>query len=112
MTGQPRTIVELPRQVQRPYEVFLNGVAQREGADYEVFGSSLVFERSFAPAPRLGLWRWVFILSFGIVVGGYQPHDTLDVVYTLNGRRTVASLRPAGSEAPAQRAAAGGREPR
>lgn len=91
---ESRTIVDLPGYVQRPYEVYVNGVRQTEGADFEAFGSRLVFERSFARAPRLGFWRWVFVLSFGIVVGGYDPHDTIDVVYTLNGRRTVASLTP------------------
>jgi hypothetical protein len=89
-----RTILDLPRHVQRPYDVYVNGVAQTEGADFEVFGSALVFERPLARAPRLGFWRWVFVLCFGIVVGGYDPHDTIDVVYTLNGRRTVASLTP------------------
>ena len=95
---ESRTIVDLPGYVQRPYEVYVNGVPQTEGADFEVFGSRLVFERSFARAPRLGFWRWVFVLSFGIVVGGYDPHDTIDVVYTLNGRRTVASLTPPNPE--------------
>jgi hypothetical protein len=91
---ESRTILDLPRYVQRPYEVYVNGVAQTEGADFEVSGSTLVFERALARAPRLGLWRWVVVLCFGIVVGGYDPHDTIDVVYTLNGRRTVASLTP------------------
>jgi len=93
-----RTVVDLPPYVQRPYEVFVNGVAQAEGTDFEVFGSSLVFDRSFARAPRLGFWRWVFILSFGLVVGGYYPHDEIDVLYTLNGRRSVASLTPPSSD--------------
>src|SRR5580698_5129542 len=100
---ESRTILDLPRYVQRPYEVYVNGVAQTEGADFEVSGSTLVFERALARAPRLGFWRWVFVLCFGIVVGGYDPHDTIDVVFTLNGRRTVASLTPPNAAEPTQR---------
>ena len=89
-----RTIVRLPPTVSRPYEIFVNGIEQKETTDYCVFGTTLVFERSFVRAPGLGFWRWLFILCFGIVVGGYHPHDTIDVVHTLNGRRTVTSLTP------------------
>ena len=88
-----RTRVDLPPYVQRPYEVFVNGVAQTEGTDFEPIGSSLFFDRSFARAPPLRWWRWALI-GFGLV-GTYRPHDTIDVVYTLNGRRSVASLTPA-----------------
>ena len=95
---ESRPIVDLPPYVQRPYEVYLNGVAQTEGSDFEVFGSRLVFGRPLTRAPRLGLWRWICVLCFGIVVGGYDPHDTIDVVYTLNGRRSVASLTPPSSD--------------
>lgn len=100
VSGVPdRTVVSLPTYVQRPYEVYVNGVAQAEGSDFQVIGSRLVFERSFAQAPRLALWRWIFILTIGLVVGGYDAHDTIDVVYTRAGRRTVASLRPEGAGA-------------
>ena len=101
-----RTVVSLPPYVQRPYEVFVNGVLQSEGTDFQVVGSSLMFERSFAPAPRLAFWRWIFILTIGLVVGGYEPHDTIDVVYSRDGRRSVASLKPpaeAGRTLPAGR---------
>ena len=93
-TVPERSVVLLPPYVRRPYEVFVNGVAQTEGADFQVIGSSLVFDRSFAQAPRLAWWRWIFILTIGLVVGGYDAHDTVDVTYTLDGRRAVASLKP------------------
>jgi hypothetical protein len=87
-----RTRVELPSYVTKPYEVFLNGVPQVEGADFEVIGTSLLFNRPLAREGRLGLWRWALIF-FG-VAGTYRKNDTIDVVYTLDGRRTVASLAP------------------
>jgi hypothetical protein len=103
MAVETRTVLPLPQHVHRPYEVYVNGVRQTEGTDFVVMGSTLVFERRLTRAPRLGFWRWVFVLCFGIVVGGYDPHDTIDVVFTLNGRRTVASLTPPNAAEPTQR---------
>ena len=39
------TRVRLPGDVVRPFDVFLNGVRQEEGADYSIEGRTLVFER-------------------------------------------------------------------
>jgi len=86
-----RTRFELPAGVQRPYEVFVNGVPQVEGRDFEAIGSSLVFERSFARERKLGYWRWT--LLFLGVWSSYRHHDTIDVVHTLEGRRIVTSLK-------------------
>ena len=87
-----RTHVELPPFVQRPYEVFVNGVAQTEGEDFEVVGATLVFDRSFVRERRLAFWRWA--LLFLGVWSSYRPHDTIDVVYSREGRRVVATLKP------------------
>ena len=89
---ESRTRVDLPAYVQQPYEVFVNGVAQIEGTDFERIGSSLLFDRSFAREPPLSWWRWA-LMTLGIA-GAYHPHDTIDVVFTLRGRRGVASLTP------------------
>src|SRR5690606_2394570 len=43
--GRTRTVVPLPRDVQRPFEVYLNAVLQVEGSDYVVRDGTLVFER-------------------------------------------------------------------
>jgi hypothetical protein len=88
-----RTRVDLPAAVRRPFEVFVNGVAQREGDDYELIGASLIFPRRFLPERRLGPIRW--LLLFMGVWSSYRHHDEIDVVYTLDGRRTVENLRPA-----------------
>ena len=42
------TFVRLPGDVQRPFQVFLNGVEQREGVDFVVRDGTLVFERPLA----------------------------------------------------------------
>ena len=87
-----RTLVELPSQVTRPFEVFVNGVAQAEGDDYQVIGSSLVFPRALAREGKLGFWRWLSMLLG--VAGTYRKHETVDVVFTSGGRRSVVTLAP------------------
>jgi hypothetical protein len=88
-----RTRVDLPPHVAGQFEVFLNGVKQTPGVDFEVVGRSLVFPRPLAQEGRLGFWRW---LSMWLgVAGTYRKHESVDVVYELGGRRQVATgLKP------------------
>jgi hypothetical protein len=74
------------------FEVFVNGVPQRAGADFDQVGRDLVFRTQLAREGRLGFWRWLSM--FLGVAGTYRRNDTVDVVYTVAGRRTVASLEP------------------
>lgn len=69
----------------------MNGVPQVAGEDYDVFGSTLVFERPLAREGKLGSWRWIR-MALGIA-GTYRKNDSVDVVYTLNGLRTVSNLK-------------------
>jgi hypothetical protein len=87
--------VELPDTVTSPFEVFVNGVPQRAGVDYDLLGRTLVFHRQLAREGRLGFWRWLSL--FMGVAGTYRSHDTVDVVFTAAGRRTVVSLDPSAS---------------
>ena len=52
-TALHRTRVQLPADVTRPFQVYLNGVLQQEGPDYVVRGGALVFESESVPCPRL-----------------------------------------------------------
>jgi hypothetical protein len=81
--------VRLPDVVGRPFEVYVNGVAQREGHDFDVRGRTLVFRRELKQEGRLGFWRWTSIV-FG-VAGTYRQNDVVDVVYETAGRRSVIS---------------------
>jgi hypothetical protein len=89
---ESRSQVELPPLVGGSFEVYLNGVPQRRGVDYEQLGRTLVFRSELAREGRLGFWRWLSL--FLGVAGTYRKNDSVDVVYTLNGRRTVATLQP------------------
>lgn len=79
--------VKLPPGVRPPFEVYVNGVAQREGSDYEHDGNVLLFDRPLAQEGRVALWRWL-VGAFG--VGTYRDNDTVDVRYELDGRELVA----------------------
>lgn len=81
--------VELPADVPEEFEVFVNGVRQEAGRDYRVQGRTIVFNRSLAQEGKLGAMRWTSI--FLGVAGTYRKHDTVDVVYKRDGRRTVAT---------------------
>jgi hypothetical protein len=88
-----RSSVDLPSYVPDDFEVFVNGVSQARGVDYEVIGRSLVFPRPIAQEGRLGFWRWAS-MWLGIA-GSYRKHENVDVVYQAGGRKQVATgLRP------------------
>ena len=79
--------VRLPAGVREPYTVFLNGVRQHEGTDYEVHGGVLEFGRPLAKEGRLSLGRW-FLGAWGI--GTYRKNDTVDVAWEIDGQPRVA----------------------
>ena len=87
-----RSQVDLPDVVSDSFDVFVNGVRQQPGVDFDQVGRTLVFQRELRKEGRLGFWRWTSI--FLGVAGTYRRNDTVDVVYTSGGARTVASLEP------------------
>jgi hypothetical protein len=85
--------VALPAHVVQPVQVYVNGVLQEPGRDYELRGRTLVFGRELRQEGRLGFWRWTSIL-FG-AAGTYRRNDVVDVIYeAVGGRRGVASNLP------------------
>lgn len=87
-----RTRVRLPRDLTRPFEVFVNGVEQVEGVDFELDGRTLVFDRELKSEGKLGFWRWTSI--FVGVAGTYRQDDSVDVVYERGGQRVVETKLP------------------
>lgn len=73
----PRSRVRLPREVTGAYEVYLNGVPQRRGHDYEVREGALVFAQELRK-DRISGWRWL-LGAWG--VGTYRQNDSVDVRY-------------------------------
>jgi len=87
------TRVQLPAGVERPAEVYVNGVAQHAGVDYRLENGALVFSRELCQEGKLGFWRWTSIV-FG-AAGTYRQNDVVDVIYeAVGGGRAVASGLP------------------
>ena len=95
--------VPLPRGAEPPYRVFVNGVPQAEGADYDVVGAELHFHKQLEKE-RLGLGRWT-AMFFGLF-GSYGKNDSVDVLYERNGKPVVAAklrFEPVREQDPAAR---------
>ena len=79
--------VKLPPGVRPPFDVYLNGVLQRLGDDYEVREGALVFDRPLAKEGRLG----AVALVPGRLRHRHVPqNDAVDVHYEAGGRPMVA----------------------
>lgn len=83
-----RWTVPLPRGAEPPYRVFVNGVPQTEGADYELDGHTLVFRKHLEKEGKLGIGRWTAI--FLGLFGTYRKNDSVDVQYMHAGRERLA----------------------
>ena len=121
MNVSERTRIELPDHVPAVFEVYVGGVRQLPGRDFEVvlearpakpaapggeprspsetaWGPSLIFPRPVAQEGRLGFWRWAS-MWLGIA-GTYRKHETVDIAYEADGRREVETgLQPQPYEA-------------
>jgi hypothetical protein len=83
-----KSAVQIPRGAEPPFAVFVNGVEQKPGEDYEVEGDRLVFFKHLEKEGKLGFWRW---LSMALsIAGSYGKNDSVDLHYTMGGRRQVA----------------------
>jgi hypothetical protein len=87
-----RTRVQLPAGLGEQFEVYINGIRQQPGKDFRRESDELIFERPLAREGRLGFWRWLSL--FLGVAGTYRQNDSVDVIYEVNGRRTVATKLP------------------
>jgi hypothetical protein len=81
-TVADRSIVHLPRGVRTPFDVYVNGVHQEPGVDFEELDGALVFDRELKKEGSLGFWRW-FLGAWG--VGPYRQNDSVDVRYERDG---------------------------
>jgi hypothetical protein len=78
----------LPRGAEPPIRVYVNGVEQREGVDYELRGSDIVFARPIIKE-KVGTGRWM-AMYLGLF-GTYRKHETVDVEYRADGEMKLAS---------------------
>ena len=69
--------VRLPREVREPFQVYLNGVPQHLGEDFEISEGALVFEGELRK-DKISKRRWL-LGAWG--VGTYRQNDSVDVRY-------------------------------
>jgi hypothetical protein len=83
--------VKLPAGAEAPYAVFINGVDQREGADYEVGDGEIVFSRQIIKE-KVGTGRWL-AMYLGLF-GTYRKDETVDLQFQRDGKVELVSDLP------------------
>jgi hypothetical protein len=79
--------VRLPQAAEAPLRVYVNGVEQAEGVDYEVGPSQIVFARPIVKE-RVTPGRWM-AMYLGLF-GTYRKNETVDVEYHRDGKVELA----------------------
>ncbi|MBI4896843.1 MAG: hypothetical protein HY827_00560 [Actinobacteria bacterium] len=87
-----RARVPLPEGAEPPFEVFVNGVPQREGHDYEIENNALYFFAGLRREGKLGFIRWLSITL--AIAGTYRQNDSVDVTFVRGGRGLVETGLP------------------
>ena len=97
MTGEPEVPkgsvavgrrVRLPRGSEPPIVVYVNGVQQTEGVEYELRRGEIVFSRPIVKEQVGGMRYLAMLLG---LFGTYRKHETVDVEYRLGGQVKLAS---------------------
>ena len=84
--------IDLPAYIDTPLEVYVNGIVQQRGVDFELVERALVFPRELVPEVKMSRRQWALVT---VGIGNYRKHDSVDVIYEKDGRRLVATgLRP------------------
>jgi hypothetical protein len=80
--------VRLPAHAEAPIVVYVNGIQQSEGTDYEVRGDEIVFSRPIVKE-QVGGMR--YLAMFLGLFGTYRKHETVDVEYVRDREVKLAS---------------------
>jgi hypothetical protein len=83
--------IELPPGAEAPYSVFVNGIEQREGVDYNVRAGEIVFTREIVKE-KVGTGRWL-AMYLGLF-GTYRKNETIDLQFHRGGKVELVSDLP------------------
>jgi hypothetical protein len=83
--------VRLPAGAQPPFAVYVNGVEQSEGRDYEVRAGEVVFKREIVKE-KVGTGRWL-AMYLGLF-GTYRKNETIDLQFERGGKTELISDLP------------------
>jgi hypothetical protein len=82
------TRIRLPDGAEPPIEVYVNGVRQREGTDFEVQRGHVVFPRQIVKEQVSG-GRW--LAMFLGLFGSYGKNEVVDVEYRAGGETKLVA---------------------
>jgi hypothetical protein len=83
--------LKLPDGAEGPYAVFVNGVEQREGVDYNLRAGEIVFTREIVKE-KVGTGRWL-AMYLGLF-GTYRKNETIDLQFRRKGKTELLSDLP------------------
>jgi hypothetical protein len=83
--------VKLPAGAEPPITVFINGVEQAFGSDYQIEAGEIVFSRPIVKE-KVGAGRWL-AMYLGLF-GTYRKNENVDVQFTRNGKVELRSELP------------------
>jgi hypothetical protein len=83
--------VKIPAGAEPPFTVFINGVEQRQGTDYEVERPEIAFKRPIVKE-KIGTSRWL-AMYLGLW-GTYRKNETIDLQFTRDGKVQLVSDLP------------------
>jgi hypothetical protein len=83
--------VKLPAGAEAPYAVFVNGVEQQEGADYDMRAGEILFRRQIVKE-KVGKGRWL-AMYLGLF-GTYRKNETIDLQFSRGGKVELRSDLP------------------
>jgi hypothetical protein len=83
--------LKLPAGTNAPYTVFINGVEQHEGTDYDLRAGEIVFTREIVKE-KVGTGRWL-AMYLGLF-GTYRKNETIDLQFQRNGKTELLSDLP------------------
>ena len=83
--------VALPTGAEEPLTVFINGVEQREGTDYEIEGNEVRFVKPIIKE-EIGTGRWL-AMYLGLF-GTYRKDEKVDLQYKRKGQLELRSDVP------------------
>jgi hypothetical protein len=75
--------VQIPAGAEPPFTVFINGVEQTVGADFNIEGTEVVFTRPIIKEQmNTGRWLAMYLGLFGT----YRKDEKVDLQFTRNGK--------------------------
>lgn len=83
--------VMLPEGAETPVVVYINGVAQTEGQDYNLRGGEILFTREILKEQKSRQRKMIMLIG---VIGFYAKNETIDVQFQRNGKTELASDLP------------------